>query len=890
MNTIVDIYRADDMSTPLESTHTAADGSFDVGLEAGTYLVDFEGCLSYPSYGTCPFSHQWYSSGSSSTPQPVTVSNAASKAAVNVTLADRDHISGHVYGIEHKPVQGVIVAAEPQDGGSADEAYSHADGSYDLYVDPGTYKLYVAPTHGDGLVDYDNQWYDGKVSQESAEVLTVLRGHSVADVDVTLAASGHITGHVADTAGNPVSDAEVELISKDDGSPGGWTYTDAAGNYKLAAGPGTYLVHFTGFIRTWAPTPSYTQRYRSQWFDHMGGGSAATPVVVAAGNDMPGIDAALEALDTAPQHIVGRVTDSEGKPIAGMSVYAFSDGASPGSAPTSAVTDVVGRYSMPVTPGTYAIDFSGDIGAPLNRFGGNHRYVEEWYQASADSVHAKHVLVSAATDVTNINASLVPLRRISGHVADSAGHPIAYTVVAASDQLGQTEISETDINGNFSLYVTPGAYKVEFVGEVRNPAFDDVFEKPYATQWFKNRSASGVADVVMVTSTSDVSNVDAVLGPVRYIKGRVTDASGHPIAYAFFFVHDVVDGQSAGSEMTRTEVDGTFALALDPGTYSIEFNGYVTVPQGSIYVQHFEPQWYSGKSSFATANRLVLTDAADLTGVDLTLAELSNGSTTTTMLPPPSTTQPPPPVTTIVAPTTTSTTVQPSTTETTSTIATSSTAATTTVSSTTSTTVRAPTSTTAASSTTMTTVRPATSTSSPTATSVASGGPTPTAAPGAGTGNIHFLFHTGDNISDGLTATCSATGLAPFSDATCTARSTPAVLWSGKANAAGTIDATVMLPRSLGAGTHTLTLSGVASNGSTLTVVGSMVLAASGQVTGVADSSASGGPTTTLASPTLLPGTGVEASLIVRIGMYFFLAGALMMLISFVRRGATPGA
>jgi hypothetical protein len=116
------------------------------------------------------------------------------------------------------------------------------------------------------------------------------------------------------------------------------------------------------------------------------------------------------------------------------------------------------------------------------------------------------------------------------------------------------------------------------------------------------------------------------------------------------------------------------------------------------------------------------------------------------------------------------------------------------------------------------------------------------------------------------------------------------VVWSGKANAAGTIDATVMLPRSLGAGTHTLTLSGVASNGSTLTVVGSMVLAASGQVTGVADSSSSGGPTTTLASPTLLPGTGVEASLIVRIGMYFFLAGALMMLIVFVRRGATSGA
>ena len=138
-------------------------------------------------------------------------------------------------------------------------------------------------------------------------------------------------------------------------------------------------------------------------------------------------------------------------------------------------------------------------------------------------------------------------------------------------------------------------------------------------------------------------------------------------------------------------------------------------------------------------------------------------------------------------------------------------------------------------------------------------------------------------MSEGLTAMCSATGLAPLSDASCTVRSTPVVLWAGKASATGTVSVMVRLPTALEAGTHTLTFDGVASNGTKVTAVATMSMNLAGVVTAAADSAAVGGPTTTV-KPGTLPATGGMTSALLALAGFLFVVGCLLVIASIARR------
>jgi Carboxypeptidase regulatory-like domain len=169
---------------------------------------------------------------------------------------------------------------------------TNANGEYTLEdLTAGSYVVSFQPPYTCSLLvcssDYIFQYWNGKLSFETADRVNVVGGTTVTGVDAELQVGGHITGKVTNAAsGAPIGSVEVCADPASE-TEGGCAYTNSAGEYTIIGlASGSYEVDFTGDVcGEVAKEVKCTHPFLAQFYQAL--------VSVTAPNVTSGIDAAL---------------------------------------------------------------------------------------------------------------------------------------------------------------------------------------------------------------------------------------------------------------------------------------------------------------------------------------------------------------------------------------------------------------------------------------------------------------------------------------------------------------------------------------------------------------------------------------------------------------------
>lgn len=387
-----------------------------------------------------------------------------------------------------------------------------------------------------------------------------------------------IEGRVTDESGAPIYGVWVNSYGLT-GTTGGHGWTDIDGYYRMPnLRTGDYWVHFN--------PPEGSNYIRESYNNIRCCGRDPDPIHVVNGQTTSGIDAVLDEGGI----ISGRVTDSSGNPIEGITVYGSE-------------TDADGRYEIKgLATGDYRISFSstpnGEGPSPAV---GN--YLSEVYNDKRKWDEGDLVHVEEGGRVDGIDASLAPGGRILGRVVDEAGNPISNLKVHASlDPWGGEGVAITDANGNYAIEaLQTGSHRVFF----------NAFRTVYVSEWYDDTYSHQEARLVGVVEGADIVGIDAVVARGGTISGVITDESGSPLP-----------GASVGVQRT----DGSLFPIFDPYTTTDEAGRYSIkgLRSGGYHVSfstasHLS-EWYNDKASQETADVVEVIGHSDVTGIDASLA------------------------------------------------------------------------------------------------------------------------------------------------------------------------------------------------------------------------------------------------------------------------------
>ena len=306
-------------------------------------------------------------------------------------------------------------------------------------------------------------------------------------------AIGWISGAVTDSEGKPLGSVSVSVFEASGSNtvPLSTTQTGSNGKYTVELPSGLYKVDFSAH--------SGASNYAPQYYHAKSSLAEAEPVTVTANTTTPEINAAMQP----GGQITGTVTDSEGKPLEGVSVGVFEAGGSNTTLVSSAATNSTGGYTAPnLASGSYKVEFSESSGAS--------DYAPQYYNSKATWAEAEPVMVTAGTTTLAIDAAMQPGGQITGTVTNSEGKALSGVRVTVLEADGSnTEPPSTTMTGSTGGYtvsnLASGSYKVEFSAnsEVGN----------YAPQYYNAKSSLAEAEPVTVTAGTITTAINAAMQP-----------------------------------------------------------------------------------------------------------------------------------------------------------------------------------------------------------------------------------------------------------------------------------------------------------------------------------------------------------------------------------------
>jgi len=280
---------------------TAADGSYTVtGLPAGSQTLEF----------TPPFSGnfvpQWWSGAATAADaQYFDVPADTALTGYDADLTAGATISGTINDAEGNPIP--FASAYALRGGDVfgTGGFANGVGSYSITgLSAGDYTVQFDAS---GAGAYQAGWWNGASSPATATVIHVGDQQQVTGIDASLGAAASISGTVSGlTSGGVTFAAANATITayRADGSQASQVYADQTGAYTVGNLPaGTYRL----FIEPQGDTTDFT----AQWYLNAATQAASTPLTVAAGQTLDGVDVTLAAtataksLTTSTPHIVG---------------------------------------------------------------------------------------------------------------------------------------------------------------------------------------------------------------------------------------------------------------------------------------------------------------------------------------------------------------------------------------------------------------------------------------------------------------------------------------------------------------------------------------------------------------------------------------------------------
>ena len=449
------------------------------------------------------------------------------------------------------------------------------DGSYTVTGLPaGSYKVQFTGNNSGGL----DQWYSGATSFDSATPVTLTAGQSFSGVDAVLVKGASISGKVTVPAGADVTGVGVMALATESPWQNGYGQVSADGTYTLRGlQAGSYKVQFSG----------NNSGAASQWY---GGAtsSAATPVVLGAGQDLTGISPTL----AKGASISGTITAPAGlEPNAGQVNFVLPDG----SWENSVQIGADGAYKVTGLPaGTYKVQFSGNGGGAL----------EQWYAGASSFATATSLTVAAGQDLTGIDAALVKGASLSGTVTAPAGVDLSSVYVTVHTGSAPSYTASTSLNSDGTYKIgglRSGSYKIQFNG----------YNNGMLEQWYSGATSFEGATPVDLTVGQNLPGIDAALVKGASVSGKVTAPPGVDLTAVRAELHDAAGISYLGSQYLNA--DGAFRFAgLPAGTYKVSF--YAGASGGL-------DQWYGGATTSSAATPILLADSQDLVLPDTALVK-----------------------------------------------------------------------------------------------------------------------------------------------------------------------------------------------------------------------------------------------------------------------------
>ena len=368
------------------SATTGASGTYLItGLAAGTYKVRFQDCVGSVDYAL-EYHQDKVDLGSGNA---VAVNAGATTSGINGSLGIAGAISGTVVADgTGAPVAGICVSPQiPSSGSSNFRFNTAADGTYLMNgLAPGTYRVRFQDCSG--TVDWATEYYDNKLAQNAANLVTVAAGATTTGVNASLGAAGSVSGTVvADGTGSPLAGiCATTYLSTGDAAVGATTGAD--GTYFISgAAAGSYKIRFSDCVGS--------VDYAWEVYDNKLDIGTGASVAVTAGATTAGINASLGFGGSLAGTVVA---DGTGSPLAGICV-------------TPVVPSTGGGFRFrTVADGTYLIQglAPGPYKVRFQDCEGTVDYRTEYYDNKPDVTSANSVSVTAGVTTTGINAGLAP--------------------------------------------------------------------------------------------------------------------------------------------------------------------------------------------------------------------------------------------------------------------------------------------------------------------------------------------------------------------------------------------------------------------------------------------------------------------------------------------------
>lgn len=514
-----------------DSTATDALGNYAAQLPASTWRVGFADSA---NGGYITEFYNNVATLSDATSVAVTASHVT--ANVNAQLAAAGHITGHVAG----GTGGYVSAWTESSPGAGDWSPSmftdvSPTGDFDLGgLATGTYRVRF------DVDEFAPEYWQDKPDVASATSISVTAPNTVSGINPTLTPVGHITGHVQDADGAAIPDAWVDVYSFDGTQwvydENAWGYTDATGNYDVAAPPGTYRLQFSadGFV--------------SEYFDDVHSIADATSITVDSNVTVSGKNAVL----TAGASISGHVTLPAGvDPTADDGAVTVVDTTTGDVAASGWIDPTQGSgntypYTVGDLPaGSYRVEFAHEDGWATSE--------AEFYNdhpESAGPASANPVTLATGQPKTGVDATLREGGTISGTLVDGNGDPVADCDVAAFNKVDHlvSRLATTAADGTFDVTgLTTGQYGL-LVGD------------PY------QRGTACATTEYYTNPNGDLSEDPTGIVPVSAAPGSDTPLD-NPLVYGGSVPAPAVTNTTPPALPSGAPVVGV-ALTVNPGTWN----------------------------------------------------------------------------------------------------------------------------------------------------------------------------------------------------------------------------------------------------------------------------------------------------------------------------------
>src|SRR3989344_2525727 len=355
-----------------------------------------------------------------------------------------------------------------------------SSGNYSVEVNSGTYDIEVTPPGGSGF---------GSAIAPSRTI----SGDTVVNFILVPAGPVILSGHVYDRSGNAVPNQTVRLGDSAGNTTS--TTTNSNGEYSLQVSPGTFRLDVTGDNNP--VTLEIPRRYEITKNGYSLTQSTTLDITIPA------------------KQVITHVQDASGNSISGIEITVVPPtGVSGGGYSIGGgITNAFGS-SRYVSPGLVT-NQNGDVTFWLlpNEGGGNTYTFTATPPSGSNFLHISLSNVTIASDTT-VTITLQQPVILSGHVYDRSGNAVPNQTVRLGDSAGNTTSTTTNSNGEYSLQVSPGTFRLDVTGD-NNPVTLEIPRRYEITKNGYSLTQSTTLDITI---------------PAKQVITHVQDASGNSIS------------------------------------------------------------------------------------------------------------------------------------------------------------------------------------------------------------------------------------------------------------------------------------------------------------------------------------------------------------------------